>query len=96
MDGIEREVEKMYLLDLGEKPWEQSMLIFHTLARMGIEAVDIVWPHSPFISIGYFQDAKKEVDIDYCRKKGLPIFLPQKKKNTHPKKKKKQKKLNKK
>src|SRR4030042_4055037 len=64
----------MYLLDLGERPWEQSMLIFHTLARMGIEAVDIVWPHSPFISIGYFQDAKKEVDINYCRKKGLPIF----------------------
>jgi len=64
----------MYLLDLGEKPWEQSMLIFHTLARMGIEAVDIVWPNSQFISIGYFQDAKKEVDIDYCKKNGLPIF----------------------
>jgi len=74
LDGIDGEVEKMYLLDLGEKPWEQSMLIFHTLARMGIEAVDIVWPHTPFISIGYFQDAKKEVDINYCRKKGLPIF----------------------
>lgn len=64
----------MYLLDLGEKPWEQSMLIFHTLARMGIEAVDIVWPSSPFISIGYFQDVEKEVDIDYCKKNNLPIF----------------------
>lgn len=65
---------KMYLLDLGEKPWEQSMLIFHTLARMGVEAVDIVWPQSPFISIGYFQDAKNEVDIEYCKKSNLPIF----------------------
>ena len=64
----------MYLLDLGERPWEQSMLIFHTLARMGIEAIDIVWPQMPFISIGYFQDAKKEVDIEYCKKEGLPIF----------------------
>jgi lipoate-protein ligase A len=64
----------MYLLDLGERPWEQSMLIFHTLARMGVEAVDIVWPQTPFISIGYFQDAKKEVDIGYCRKSNLPIF----------------------
>lgn len=64
----------MYLFDLGERPWGQSMLIFHTLARMGVEAVDIVWPQTPFISIGYFQDAKKEVDIDYCKKTGLPIF----------------------
>ena len=64
----------MYLLDLGERPWEQSMLIFHTLARMGIEAIDIVWPQTPFISIGYFQDAKKEVDIEYCKKAELPIF----------------------
>ncbi len=64
----------MYLLDLGERPWEQSMLVFHALARMGIEAVDIVWPKTPFISIGYFQDVKKEVDIDYCKRAGLPII----------------------
>ena len=34
------EVRYMYLFDLGEKPWQQSMLIFHALARMGIEAID--------------------------------------------------------
>lgn len=64
----------MYLLDLGERPWEQSMLIFHALARMGVEAIDIVWPQTPFISIGYFQDAKKEVDLEYCKRMGLPII----------------------
>jgi lipoate-protein ligase A len=64
----------MYLLDLGERPWEQSMLIFHTLARMGVEAIDIVWPQTPFISIGYFQDAKKEVNLEYCKRMGLPII----------------------
>ena len=64
----------MYLFDLGERPWEQSMLIFHALARMGIEAIDIVWPQTPFISIGYFQDAKKEVDLEYCKRMGLPII----------------------
>jgi lipoate-protein ligase A len=64
----------MYLLDLGERPWDQSMLIFHALARMGVEAVDIVWPHTPFISIGYFQDAKKEVNFDYCNKLNLPVL----------------------
>ena len=64
----------MYLLDLGERPWEQSMLIFHTLARMGVEAVDIVWPQTPFVSVGYFQDIEKEVDMNYCAQAKLPIF----------------------
>ncbi len=64
----------MYLLDLGERPWEQSMLIFHALARMGLEALDIVWPTTPYVSIGYFQDAEQEVDLEYCREQGLPII----------------------
>ena len=64
----------MYLFNLGERPWEQSMLIFHALARMGIEALVIVSPQTPFISIGYFQDAKQEVALDYCKKNNLPII----------------------
>ncbi len=64
----------MYLFDLGDRPWEQSMLIFHALARLGIEAVDIVSPKTPFVSIGYFQDANQEVDLEYCKKEGLPVF----------------------
>lgn len=64
----------MYLFDLGDMPWDQSMLIFHAIARLGVEAVDIVSPTTPFLSIGYFQDAKQEVDIEYCKSEGLPIF----------------------
>jgi lipoate-protein ligase A len=64
----------MYLFNLGERPWEESMLIFHALARMGIEALVIVSPKTPFISIGYFQDAKQEVSIEYCKNNGLPII----------------------
>ncbi len=64
----------MYLFDLGERPWEQSMLIFHALARMGIEALVIVSPRTPYMSIGYFQDAKQEVALDYCKKENLPVI----------------------
>jgi len=64
----------MYLFNLGELEWEDSMLIFHALARMGIEAIDIVSPKTPFISIGYFQDVKQEVDLEYCKKAKLPVF----------------------
>ncbi len=64
----------MYLFDLGERPWKQSMLIFHALARMGIEALVIVSPREPFMSVGYFQDVRQEVNLDYCKKEGLPVF----------------------
>ena len=65
----------MYLFDLGDRPWYQSMLIFHALARLNIEALVIVSPKTPYISIGYFQDAKQEVSLDYCKKENLPIII---------------------
>lgn len=67
-------MEKMHLFDLGELPYQQSMLIFHTLARMNVEGLVLVSPKEPFISVGYFQNLEKEVDIEYCKKEGLPIF----------------------
>ncbi len=64
----------MYLFDLGKLPGQQSMLIFHAVARMGIEALIIVSPKVPLVSIGYFQDAAQEVDLDYCREAGIPFM----------------------
>jgi lipoate-protein ligase A len=64
----------MYIFNLGIRPWEQSMLIFHALARMDIEALVLVSPQTPFMSIGYFQDAQQEISLDYCKKEGLPII----------------------
>ena len=64
----------MYVFDLGKLPGQQSMLIFHALARMGIEALVIVSPECPLVSIGYFQDAILEVDLQYCRESGIPFM----------------------
>jgi len=64
----------MYLFDLGKLPGQQSMLIFHALARMGIEALVIVSPKVPLVSIGYFQDAVQEVDLRYCNKSKIPFM----------------------
>jgi lipoate-protein ligase A len=66
--------ESMYLFDLGKLPGQQSMLIFHALARMGMEALVIVSPRIPLVSIGYFQDAAQEVDLEFCRKSGIPFM----------------------
>jgi len=62
------------LLNLGNLPGQQSMLVFHALARMGFEGLIIVSPKIPLASIGYFQDATKEIDLDYCKKVGIPVM----------------------
>jgi lipoate-protein ligase A len=64
----------MLFFDLGKLPGQQSMLIFHALARMGIEALVIVSPKVPLVSIGYFQDAAQEVDLQYCREFKIPFM----------------------
>lgn len=64
----------MELLKLDKLPDQQSMLVFHALARMGYEGLVIVSPQIPLASIGYFQDAGKEVDLEYCRRAGIPVM----------------------
>ena len=64
----------MLFFDLGKLPGQQSMLIFHALARLGIEALVIVSPKSPLVSIGYFQDAEQEVDLQYCKESKIPFM----------------------
>lgn len=50
------------------------MLIFHALARMGFEGLIVVSPRIPLASVGYFQDAEKEINLEYCRRKGIPVM----------------------
>ncbi len=64
----------MLFFDLGKLPGQQSMLTFHAIARMGIEGLIIVSPKIPLVSIGYFQDATQEVDLQYCRESGIPYM----------------------
>ena len=64
----------MYRFNVGKLPGQQSMLVFHALARMGVEALVIVSPKSPLASIGYFQDAENELDLSFCRKHGIPFM----------------------
>ena len=64
----------MNLIKLDKLPGQDSMLIFHTLARIGYEGLIIVSPAQPLASIGYFQDAAKEIDLDFCRNAGISVM----------------------
>lgn len=50
------------------------MLIFHALARMGREGLILVSPAESIVSIGYFQDARKVADLEYCRSHGISVM----------------------
>jgi lipoate-protein ligase A len=64
----------MELYQLGSVGWAESQLIYHALPRLGREALVLVSPADPYVCIGYHQDLDKEVDVEFCRAYGLPIF----------------------
>lgn len=64
----------MRLYNLGKVPWIESQLIYHALAEMGREALSLVSPATPYVCIGFHQDLEQEVDLAYCRKRGIPVF----------------------
>jgi len=64
----------MELYNLGKIPWEETQLIYHSLALLGREALCLVSPASPYVCIGYHQDLEQEVDLEFCRAHNIPIF----------------------
>jgi lipoate-protein ligase A len=64
----------MHVITLDKLPGQDSMLIFHVLARIGYEGLVLVSPSVPLASVGYFQDAAKEIDLEYCKKAGISVM----------------------
>ncbi len=64
----------MRLYNLGKVPWHESQLIYHALAELGREALSLVSPATPYVCVGFHQDVSQELDVDYCRARGIPIF----------------------
>jgi len=64
----------MDLYNLGKTPWEDSQLIYHAMAELGREGLILLSPSTPYVCIGFHQDAEREVDVDFCRTNGIPVF----------------------
>jgi lipoate-protein ligase A len=62
------------LFNLGKVPWLETQLIYHALADLGREALTLVSPATPYVCIGFHQDAEQEVDLDFCKKNNIPVF----------------------
>jgi lipoate-protein ligase A len=64
----------MNLYRLGTVSWQDSQLLYHALPRLGREGLILLSPGSPYVCIGYHQDAQQEVDVAYCRQHDIPVF----------------------
>jgi lipoate---protein ligase len=64
----------MNLHSLGHVPWLDSQLLYHAEPRVGVEALNILAPREPYVCIGFHQDLEQEVDLAYCRERGIPVF----------------------
>lgn len=73
-DRIETEVLGVHLYDLDLIPWLDTQLLYHALARLGREGLILCRPASPYVCIGRHQDLEQEVDLAFCRERGIPIF----------------------
>ena len=64
----------MELYKLGKIPWEETQLIYHSLALLGREALCLVSPAAPYVCIGYHQDVDQEIDLAFCRARNIPVY----------------------
>lgn len=64
----------MEVYDLGLRPKLESMLCFHALGHLGREGLVLVSPASAIACVGYFQDAREVIDLDFCARRGLEVM----------------------
>lgn len=59
---------------LGRVPWEHSQSLYHAAAYLGREALFVLSPATPYVCLGYHQDVRQEIDLDFACKMNLPVF----------------------
>lgn len=71
-------MDDIRLLDFRLVPPVRSQTIYHAVAYALDDAspdtIILVGPTEPYVCIGFHQELEKEVDVEYCRAHGLPIF----------------------
>jgi len=54
--------------------WEYSQALYHAAAHLGRESLFLLRPSTPYVCIGFHQDAKQEIDLDFTREHSIPVF----------------------
>ena len=66
------------LIEAGTVSALRSQTIYHGLAYARTDAtpdtVVLATPGEPYVCIGFHQDVEREVDLEFCRRRGLPVL----------------------
>lgn len=54
--------------------WDYSQTLYHAAAYLGREALFILRPATPYVCIGFHQDAKQEIDLEFTTRNKIPVF----------------------
>ena len=54
--------------------WEYSQALYHAAAHLGREALLLLRPATPYVCIGFHQDAQQEIDLEFARRMNIPVF----------------------
>jgi lipoate-protein ligase A len=65
------------LLDLGKTPTTRSQAVYHAVALCAAASdtptLCVLFPDRPYVSIGYHQEAEREIDLAFCRDREIPV-----------------------
>lgn len=64
----------MDVYNLGTVTWRESQLYYHALAYLRRPGLLLLQPNSPYVCLGFHQDARVEIDLDYVRERKTPLF----------------------
>lgn len=71
-------LETWRLLDIGAIDPLDTQIIYDMIAQAITEGeadntLIICWPAEPLVSLGYFQEVEKDIDLDFCRKNNIVV-----------------------
>lgn len=73
-----KQKQRIRVIDLGEVPAVRSQTCYHAVGYAfrpeTPDTIILVSPESPYVCVGFHQEAEREVDLEYCRAAGLPVF----------------------
>jgi lipoate-protein ligase A len=61
-----------YFLD--RVSWQHSQALYHAAAHLGRAALFVLRPSSPYVCIGYHQDAGQEIDLAFAAANDIPVI----------------------
>lgn len=64
----------MDIYNLGTVGWRESQLYYHALAYLRRPGLLLLQPDSPYVCLGYHQDARAEIDLEYVNEHDIPLF----------------------